>query len=210
MSCAVICPSWISLWNNSPRTFFNIAQEQSIDFVTGHANKFFSFQALSITIIFSLRTCEVMTNQSCAVETTSNLVLDVFQIIRSIRQDRNLFDLCPGSHVILVGLIDAGFLYDAMSGRYHPLGEYRKNIKYKVTCKLHSHEGRVHRVLKSLWRYRTEPVFVNVYGAQESIPPAYIACMAGRYGKQGCLTGPPSWESIPGLLKRCTHTGPGF
>jgi hypothetical protein len=36
--------------------------------------------------------------------------------------------------VILVGLIDAGFLYDAMSGRYHPLGEYRKNIKYKVTC----------------------------------------------------------------------------
>jgi hypothetical protein len=41
--------------------------------------------------------------------------------------------------VILVGLIDAGFLYDAMSGRYHPLGEYRKNIKYKVTCI--SHEG---------------------------------------------------------------------
>jgi hypothetical protein len=32
-----------------------------------------------------------------------------------------------------------------------------------------------------------EPVFVNVYGAPESIPPG--------------------WESIPGLLKRFTNTG---
>jgi hypothetical protein len=31
---------------------------------------------------------------------------------------------------------------------------------------------------------RTEPVFVNVYGAQESIPPAYVVCsLAGRYDK---------------------------
>ena len=37
-----------------------------------------------------------------------------------------------GSHVVLVGLIDAGFLYDAMAERYHPLGAYNKNIKYKV------------------------------------------------------------------------------
>jgi hypothetical protein len=34
-----------------------------------------------------------------------------------------------------------------------------------------------------------EPVFVNVYGAQESIPP--------------------SWDSIPGFLKRLTNTGSG-
>jgi hypothetical protein len=38
----------------------------------------------------------------------------------------------------------------------------------------------------------TEPVFVNVYGAHP-------------YG-----TGPPGWESIPGLLKRFTNTGPGL
>ncbi len=32
--------------------------------------------------------------------------------------------------------------------------------------------------------------------------------MAGRYVKQGCRTGPPGWESIPGLLKkRFTNTG---
>ena len=37
-----------------------------------------------------------------------------------------------GSHVVLVGLIDAGFLYDAMAERYHPLGTLNKNIKYKV------------------------------------------------------------------------------
>ena len=45
----------------------------------------------------------------------------------------NFFEthLAPESHVILVGLIDAGFLWDAMANRYHPLGRYRKNIKYK-------------------------------------------------------------------------------
>jgi hypothetical protein len=36
---------------------------------------------------------------------------------------------------------------------------------------------------------RAEPVFANIYGAQESIQPG--------------------WESIPGLLKRSTNTGSG-
>ena len=39
--------------------------------------------------------------------------------------------LAPGSHVILVGLIDAGFLWSVMANRYHPLGVFRKNLKYK-------------------------------------------------------------------------------
>ena len=45
----------------------------------------------------------------------------------------NFFEerLAPGSHVILVGLIDAGFLWDTMANLYHPLGVYRKNLKYK-------------------------------------------------------------------------------
>ena len=30
-----------------------------------------------------------------------------------------------------MGLIDAGFLWDTMANRYHPLGVYRKNLKYK-------------------------------------------------------------------------------
>jgi hypothetical protein len=34
---------------------------------------------------------------------------------------------------------------------------------------------------------KAEPIFVNVSGAQESIPPG--------------------WESIPGLLKRLTNSG---
>jgi hypothetical protein len=40
---------------------------------------------------------------------------------------------------------------------------------------------------KGFWPYSTEPVFENVNRAQESIPP--------------------SWESIPGLLKRFTKYG---
>jgi hypothetical protein len=32
-------------------------------------------------------------------------------------------------------------------------------------------------------------------------------CLAGRYVKQDWRTGPPSWESIPGLLKRFTNSG---
>jgi len=39
--------------------------------------------------------------------------------------------LAPGSHVVLVGLIDAGFLYDAMSERVHPLGKINNNVRYK-------------------------------------------------------------------------------
>jgi len=39
--------------------------------------------------------------------------------------------LAPGSHVVLLGLIDASFLYDAMAERYHPLGLLNKNVKYK-------------------------------------------------------------------------------
>ncbi len=30
--------------------------------------------------------------------------------------------------------------------------------------------------------------------------------LAGRYVKQGCRTGPLGWESMPGLIKRCTNT----
>jgi hypothetical protein len=56
----------------------------------------------------------------------------------------------------------------------------------------------------------TEPVFVNVYGAQESIPrnrfrqPLYTG---GPVRQIGFRTGPPGWESISGLLKISTNTG---
>lgn len=30
--------------------------------------------------------------------------------------------LPPGSHVVLVALVDGSFIYDAMSERYHPIG----------------------------------------------------------------------------------------
>jgi hypothetical protein len=33
-----------------------------------------------------------------------------------------------------------------------------------------------------------------------------IRALAGQY-KYGCRTGPPGWESIPGLLNRSTNTG---
>jgi hypothetical protein len=36
---------------------------------------------------------------------------------------------------------------------------------------------------------KTEPVFVNVDSSN-------LHSLAGRYGKQGCRTGPPGWESI--------------
>jgi hypothetical protein len=42
--------------------------------------------------------------------------------------------------------------------------------------------------------------------SQKSIPLAYVAWRAGTT-KKGCRTGPPGWESIPGLLKRSTNTG---
>ncbi len=57
----------------------------------------------------------------------------------------------------------------------------------------------------------SEPVFVNIYGAQELNPRNQsLACLCSlndRYDKQGCRTSPPEWESIPGLLKRFTNTG---
>ncbi len=46
--------------------------------------------------------------------------------------------------------------------------------------------------------------FINVR-AQESIPRKRFRQamrLADRYVKQGCCTGPPGWESIPGLSKK--------
>jgi hypothetical protein len=48
-----------------------------------------------------------------------------------------------------------------------------------------------------------EPIFVNVYGAQEWIPEnrfASLCRLAGLY-VNCCLSGPPDWELITGLLK---------
>jgi hypothetical protein len=39
---------------------------------------------------------------------------------------------------------------------------------------------------------------------------ASLCSQAGRYDKWGCRTGPPCWESIPGLLKRSTSTGSAY
>ncbi len=59
---------------------------------------------------------------------------------------------------------------------------------------------------------RTEPVFVNVYGAQEAILRTDSATQPVRPVRQIGLsnTGPPGWESIPGLLKRSTNTGSDY
>jgi len=61
--------------------------------------------------------------------------------------------------------------------------------------------------LIALPKSNTELEFVNVCGAQESIPRNRLA---GRYVKKGCHTGPPGWESITGLLKRFPNSGTEF
>ena len=38
--------------------------------------------------------------------------------------------LPPGSHVVLVGLIDGALLYKAMAKRFHPLGQLREDLTY--------------------------------------------------------------------------------
>jgi acyloxyacyl hydrolase len=35
-----------------------------------------------------------------------------------------------GSHVILIGLVDGGFIYPTMANRIHPLGQFHGNIRY--------------------------------------------------------------------------------
>jgi acyloxyacyl hydrolase len=35
-----------------------------------------------------------------------------------------------GSHVILIGLVDGGFIYPTMANRIHPLGQFHSNIRY--------------------------------------------------------------------------------
>ncbi len=92
-----------------------------------------------------------------------------------------------------------------------------------------------HTLSSRLYRYR----LVNKYGlcifnsAEKSIPPTFVASsylftfmeprnrfrgidfanlcsMAGRYAKYVCHTGPPGWESIPGLLERFLNSEPVF
>ncbi len=38
------------------------------------------------------------------------------------------------------------------------------------------------------------------------IDSAGLCSLVGWYEKYGCRTGPPGWESVPGLLKRFTNT----
>jgi hypothetical protein len=59
----------------------------------------------------------------------------------------------------------------------------------------------------------SEPVFVNNYGAQESIPrDRFRQPMqpGGPVRQIGMRTGPPGWESISGLLEGSTNTGSAF
>ncbi len=44
--------------------------------------------------------------------------------------------------------------------------------------------------------------------SEKSIPPAFVDWQAGTKNRVA-VTGPPGWESIPGLLKRFTNTGSG-
>jgi hypothetical protein len=57
------------------------------------------------------------------------------------------------------------------------------------------------RICKCLWSPGID--------SQESISPAYVAWRASTINTVGFRTGPPIWESIPGLLKRSTNTGSG-
>ncbi len=52
----------------------------------------------------------------------------------------------------------------------------------------------------------SEPKFLNIQWAQVSTPRNRFL-QSSRYGKKGCRTGPPGWESIPGLHKRFTNSG---
>ncbi len=58
--------------------------------------------------------------------------------------------------------------------------------------------------IKKQSRQRTEPEFVNVLEAQESIPRAYVVWRADTSIR---VLVPTRWESIPGLLKRFTNSG---
>ena len=50
-------------------------------------------------------------------------VMDVLNVLKET--------LPFGSHVILIGLVDGGFIYPTMAKRIHPLGQLHGNIHYK-------------------------------------------------------------------------------
>ena len=83
---------------------------------------------ISIILMYLLLGNDVCTNsEDPSLQTTEE------QFYNNTLEGLKFFEkkLAPGSHVILVGLIDAGFLWETMANRYHPLGVYRKNLKYK-------------------------------------------------------------------------------
>jgi hypothetical protein len=79
-------------------------------------------------------------------------------------------------------------------------------------CTVYTASASIHFVCVCLHVLDPEPVFVNVYGAQESIARNRLESLcsltpvAGQYDKEGCHTGPPGWESILVLLKMSTIT----
>jgi hypothetical protein len=75
--------------------------------------------------------------------------------------------------------------------RAHCVTNMRKNLRYE----------RKNRDPE----FMSEPVFVNVYGAQESIPRNRISqpicSLPVRYDKKGCLTGPQAGNRFLSSLK---------
>ncbi|XP_049764634.1 acyloxyacyl hydrolase-like [Schistocerca cancellata] len=43
--------------------------------------------------------------------------------------------LPKGSHVLLIGLVDGSFIYPEMANRFHPLGKFRRDIRYRDVYK---------------------------------------------------------------------------
>ncbi len=52
--------------------------------------------------------------------------------------------------------------------------------------------------------------FMGTRNRFREIDSTSLCSLAGQYDIKGCRTGPPGWESIPGLLKRSTNTGSGL
>ncbi len=67
------------------------------------------------------------------------------------------------------------------------------------------------------WRYKCKEARAVIckrltrpgIDSEDSIPPAYVAWLAGTTNRVVVHAGPSGWESIPGLHKRFTNTGSG-
>ncbi|KAK3914227.1 Acyloxyacyl hydrolase [Frankliniella fusca] len=105
----------------------------SFDLVKNVKNIARSFNDKPLTIllgVFGNDVCNRFPDTLKNMTSTKQFYKNIMQVIQSLEKT-----LPAKSHIALIGLVNGSFIYDTLSERLHPIGEYHGNVRYKDVFK---------------------------------------------------------------------------